>query len=115
MPIAYLIAGASTVIVLAVVVIGSMSKKAGIPDDPDAAIKSARSFMIQRSSVYAGKRTLMVDKPPTAKRVSDGYMVYGKVGFRPAPGKEPPSFSPWECHVKYDTVKKAWHVQDFKP
>ncbi len=112
-PVAYLIAGASTVVVIIAILIGTMSR-GGAPTGSgaeQAAIKSAKSFMVRRDSARPGMR---VDKTPTARRVGDAYIVTGKVGYRPAKGKEPTRFDSWEAKVRYDTEKKEWMVQDFK-
>jgi|GEM_PF-6738936 len=112
-PVAYLIAGASTVVVVIAILIGTMSR-GGAPTGSgaeQAAIKSAKSFMVRRDSAGPGLR---VDKTPTAKRVGDAYIVRGQVGYRPAKGKDPTRFDPWEAKVRYDTEKKEWMVQDFK-
>jgi hypothetical protein len=101
------------VIVIAVVLIGSMSR-GGAPTDPDAAIKAARSFMFQRSPAFQGPRTQMVEKKATASKIENGYKVKGQVAFKQN-GKEPASYDKWEATVLYDTTKKAWIVKDWKP
>lgn len=115
LPVPYLIAGGSTVVVLVLAFLMMGGGTREIPNDSQGAVKAAVSFIKRNTSIYSTPNpSLRVEETPTATRSSKGYTVRGRVGFRPAKDKPAKDYTGWECYVEFDTKRRAWMVADWK-